>query len=172
MLFRSLSLGGSGISYANLTFQKVSKDLVLNVSATDKVTLKNWYQGQNNKNVLNLQVIAEAMAAFDPGSSDPLLNKEVQTFDFQGLVSAFDTARTGNPGLTTWALSDALSQYHLGGSDDAALGGDLAYLYGLNGTLAGVSFDGAQSIVTSSQFGVQAQGHLIGDPSQAALHLS
>jgi Ca2+-binding RTX toxin-like protein len=168
----TISLGGAALDYANLTFQKVDKDLVLNVSATDKIQFKNWYQGQSNKNILNLQVIAEAMAGFDRNSSDPLLNKEVQTFDFRGLVSAFDDARTGNPGLTTWALSNALTQYHVSGADDLALGSDLAYLYGLNGTVAGMAFEGAQSIVTSSRFGVQAQGHLIGDPSLAVLKLT
>jgi hypothetical protein len=168
----TLSLGGAGLTYAGLTFQKVSKDLVLNVSATDKVTFHNWYQGNSNKGVLTLQVIAEAMAGFDRNSGDALLNREVQTFNFRGLVDAFDVARNGNPGLTSWALSNALTQYHLGGADDVALGGDLAYNYGLNGTVAGMSFQGAQSIVTSSQFGVQAQAHLIGDPSQDPLRLS
>src|SRR6266568_2646344 len=82
------------------------------------------------------EVIAEAMAGFDANSADPLLNKKVQTFDFTQLVNAFDAARAADPGLTSWALTNALTQYHLSGSDDAALGGDLAYQYGLNGTLA------------------------------------
>jgi Ca2+-binding RTX toxin-like protein len=168
----TLSLGGTGLTYANLTFQKVGKDLVLNVSATDKVTFNNWYQGNNNKNLLNLQVIAEAMSAFDPGSSDPLLDQKVETFDFQGLVDAFDTARAANPGLTTWALSNALNQEHLGGSDFETLGGDLAYFYGRDGTLAGVSFDAAQSVITAQNFGTQAQLHLIGDPNQGTMKLS
>ena len=148
---------GSGLLYASLTFQKSSSDLVLNVSATDKITFKSWYSSSANKNVLDLQVVAEAMAAFDPASSDPLLNHKVQTFDFQGLVGAFDAARAANPGLTTWALTNGLTQYHLSGSDDAALGGDLAYQYGVNGTVAGIGFDKAQDVLTSAQFGTQAQ---------------
>src|SRR6185436_11017035 len=167
----SLSLGGAGITYDALTFQKVNKDLVLNVSAADKVTFKNWYQGNNNKNILNLQVVAEAMAQFDPGSSDPLLNQKVQNFDFQGLVNAFDDARSGNPGLTTWQLSNALNQYHLSGSDFEMLGGDLAYLYGRNGSLAGLALDAAQSVMADPRFGTQAQPHLIGDPYQGVLKL-
>jgi trimeric autotransporter adhesin len=168
----TLSLGGTGLSYASLTFQKAGKDLLLNVSATDRLTFRNWYQGNNNRNLLNLQIVAEAMAAFDPGSSDPLLNRRVQTFDFQGLADAFDAARAANPGLTLWALSNALTQEHLGGSDDAALGGDIAYLYGRDGTLAGLGFDAAQSVITAANYGTQAQPRLIGDPYQGPMRLS
>jgi hypothetical protein len=153
----SLSLGGAGLSYSILTFQKSGQNLVLNVGAADKITLSSWYSSSANRNVLNLQVVAEAMAAFDASSSDPLLNKKVQTFDFQGLVGAFDAARAANPGITTWALTNALLQNHLTGSDTAALGGDLAYYYGKNGTLAGVGFEKAQDVVASAQFGSQAQ---------------
>ena len=45
----------------------------------------------------------------------------------------------------------------------AALGGDLAYQYGLNGTLAGIGIGigigtgPAQDVVGSAQFGTQAQ---------------
>jgi uncharacterized protein YuzE len=72
-------------------------------------------------------------------------------------VGAFDAARTADPSLTTWALTNGLTQYHLSGSDDAALGGDLAYQYGVNGTVAGIGFDKAQDVLTSAQFGTQAQ---------------
>jgi len=129
----------------------------LNVGAIDKLTFKNWYLDAANKNVLDLQVIAEAMAGFDANSTDPLLNTKVQTFDFQGLVGAFDAARADNPSLTTWALTNALAQYHLSGSDTDALGGDLAYYYGRDDMLAGIGFDKAQDVLTSAQFGTQAQ---------------
>jgi hypothetical protein len=97
------------------------------------------------------------MASFDANSSDPLLNKKVQTFDFQGLVGAFDAARTATPGLSSWALSNGLTQFHLAGSDSEALGGDLAYHYGADGTLAGMGLGKAQEVLTNAQFGVQAQ---------------
>jgi Ca2+-binding RTX toxin-like protein len=152
-----LSLGGA-LDYGGLSLQKTNNDLVLNVSATDRVTFKNWYQGNGaSKSVLTLQVVAEAMAEFDAGGSDPLLDQKIERFDFRGLVAAFDAARQGNPGLTTWALSNALTQFHLGGSDTEALGGDLAYYYGRDGSLAGVGFDAAQNVVTGTQFGSQAQ---------------
>jgi len=153
----TVSLGGAGLDYASLTLQISNNDLVLNVSATDTLTFSNWYSGPANQNVLNLQVVAEAMAAYDANSADPLLNRKVQSFDFQGIVGAFDAAWAANPSLTTWALADALTQFHLSGSDTEALGGDLAYYYGRDNTLAGIGFDHAQEVVASAQFGSQAQ---------------
>jgi Ca2+-binding RTX toxin-like protein len=154
----TISLGGAGLDYANLSLQKSGNDLVLNVSATDQLTFYNWYGSSSFRTVLNLQLVAEAMAAFDANSSDPLLNKKVQAFDFQGLVGAFDAARTATPGLSSWALSNGLTQFHLAGSDSEALGGDLAYHYGADGTLAGMGLGKAQDVLTNAQFGAQAQG--------------
>ncbi|WP_411878273.1 calcium-binding protein [Polaromonas sp. YR568] len=153
----TLSLGGAGLDYANLVLQKNGNDLVLQVSESDSLTFSNWYGDAANQSVLNLQLVAEAMAAFDAGSSDPLLNKKVQTFDFQGLVGAFDAARTATPGLSNWALSNGLTQFHLAGSDSEALGGDLAYHYGADGTLAGIGLGKAQDVLANAQFGAQAQ---------------
>src|SRR5262249_19443390 len=153
----TLSLGGSSLNYANLTFQKSGTNLILNVSATDKITFANWYTGTANKNVLNLQVVAEAMAGFNPSGGNALLDNKVERFNFQSLVGAFDAALAANPTLTSWALTNGLTQFQLAGSDTAALGGDLAYQYGLNGTVAGIGFDKAEGVVTGTGFGTQAQ---------------
>jgi len=145
---------GGGIRYVDLTFTKSGNNLVLGLGgASEKMTLQNWYNGANNKSVLNLQVIAEAMIDFDANSADPLLNKKVQNFDFQGLVAAFDSA--GDP--NNWALTNQLLSKHLSGSDTDAIGGDLAYQYGRNGTLAGIGFDPAIAVMSSASFGSAAQ---------------
>jgi hypothetical protein len=81
----------------------------------------------------------------------------VQTFDFLGLVDEFDQALAASPGLTSWAVTNALLQFHLSGADDAALGGDLAYWYGKNGGLAGISLQAAQQVIGASGFGSDAQ---------------
>src|SRR6266568_4205773 len=168
----ALSLGG-GITYQDLALSKQNDDLVVGTGNGESVTLKSWYVSSANHAVLNLQVIAEAMAGFDANSADPLLNKKVQTFDFTQLVNAFDAARAADPGLTSWALTNALTQYHLSGSDDAALGGDLAYQYGLNGTLAGIGFDKAQDVLNDPQFGAQAQAlHPLSSLQDGAVRLS
>ncbi len=151
----TLSLGG-GLQYADLSLSRDSNDLVLNTGADDKIILKDWYAG--NSSLLNLQVILDATDAFDADAADPLYNRRVHNFDFLGMVSAFDAAHAVNPGLSQWALGDALTQYHLSGADDAALGGDLAYWYARNGGFTGIGVASAQQIIGAPGFGAEAQG--------------
>ena len=152
----ALSIGG-GIKYSDLLFRKNVNDLILDVGATEQINLKDWYAATTNKSVVTLQMIEEAAADFNAAGTDPLRNKKVENFNFAGLVTAFDQARTATPTLTSWALTNALTTYHLGGSDTAALGGDLAYQYGKNGNLSNVSFTPAQTILGNAQFGTTAQ---------------
>jgi hypothetical protein len=97
------------------------------------------------------------MEDFAAGGNDPLRDQKIETFDFAGLANAFDAARTANPALTGWALTNALLDHHLSGSDTAALGGDLAYQYGKTGALSGIGLAAAQDILGDAQFGAQAQ---------------
>ncbi len=150
----TLSFGG-GIDYDDLSLSKSGDDLVVSAGAADQVVLKDWYAG--NKTVLDLQIILDASAAFDASSADPLYSKKVQRFNFAGLVNEFDQALAQSPGLTSWALTNALLQFHLSGSDDAALGGDIAYWYGKNGSLAGIGMAAAQQVVGAAGFGQDAQ---------------
>jgi Ca2+-binding RTX toxin-like protein len=153
---KTLTLGG-GIAYGDLTLRKNGFDLVLDTGNGDAMSFRNWYFGATRRNVLKLQVIAEAMAGFDAASADPLLNRKIEDFDFIGLVGAFDDARTEMPALSTWSLANALTQFHLSASDSAALGGDLAYQYGRHGTLAGIGVGAAQQVLGDAGFGSQAQ---------------
>ena len=153
----TLSLGGNGLSYADLAFAKSSNDLILKVGSSDQITFKNWYATTPSKPVANLQVMAEAMAGFVQGGSDPLRNQKVENFNFAGLVGAFDAARAANTGLTSWALTNALTSFQLAGSDTAALGGDLAYQYGRNGTLAGIGATPALATLSNASLGGSAQ---------------
>ncbi|MBX3650530.1 MAG: hypothetical protein KF771_04095 [Burkholderiales bacterium] len=149
-----LSLGG-GLAYSDLSLSRNDNDLILGTGGDDKVIFKDWYVGRSN--LLNLQVILDASEEFDENSADPLRNSRVQNFDFLGLVGAFDAAHTANPGLSSWALGDALTQYHLAGSGDAAIGGDLAYWYARNNSLTGISLAAAQGVIGASGFGSEAQ---------------
>ena len=150
----SLSLGG-GAGYDDLSLSKNGNDLVLNIGANDGVVLKDWYNGRDN--VLTLQVILDATSAFDATAQDPMYNHRVQNFDFIGVVNQFDQALAQSPGLTSWALTNALTQFHLTAANDAALGGDLAYYYGKNGTMAGISIASAQAVIGAPGFGQDAQ---------------
>ena len=152
----TVSLGG-GIAYDDLAFSKSGNNLVLTTGDGDQITFQNWYAATPSKPVVDLQVIADAMTDFDAGGADPLRDQAVEHFDFAGVVGAFDAARTANPGLTRWALTNALLDFQLAGSDSAAIGGDLAYQYGKNGTLAGIGVTAAQEVIGASSFGSQAQ---------------
>jgi Ca2+-binding RTX toxin-like protein len=152
----TLSLGG-GIGYEDLLFSKSGNNLVLTTGGEERITFTNWYAGSASRSIVTLQMIAEAMEGFDAGGTNPLLDQNVETFDFAGLANAFDAARTANPGLSAWALTNALLDYHLSGSDSAAIGGDLAYQYGKSGTLSEVGLSAAQEIVGSASFGTQPQ---------------
>ena len=149
----TVSLGG-GIRYTDLTLTKSGNDLLFNLGGSaEKVTLAGWYASTANRSVSMLQMIVEASADFDAGSADPLRNKKIGSFDFLGIVDQFDTAgQTAN-----WAVTNALLTEHLAGSDTEAMGGDLAYRYGLNGTLANIGFDPEVGIMSSGSFGTAAQ---------------
>jgi uncharacterized protein YuzE len=86
-----------------------------------------------------------------------LLNERVNDFDFTALVYQFDKARAANKNLDHWSVMNNLLDAHLATSDTEALGGDLAYQYGKNGTLAGIGMGAAQDVLNAPQFGAQAQ---------------
>jgi len=150
----TLSLGGN-FAYSDLSLTKSSNDLILKMGTSDQITLKGWYDtSANNKSVLNLQVIAEAMQGFSLGGSDSLRNNKVETFNFANLVSAFDAAGA----TANWQLTDARLTAHLSaGSDTAAIGGDIAYQYGKAGSLTGVGLLAAQAVMNNASVGQSAQ---------------
>jgi Ca2+-binding RTX toxin-like protein len=153
----TITLGG-GIQYSDLALSKSGNDLILEVGNGDQINLKNWYAATDNyKSVLNLQMVADAVAGFDRASADPLLNKSIQDFDFTAIVDAFDQARGSNANFAHWSATSSLLAAHLSASDGEALGGDLAYQYGKNGSFAGVSQTVAQEVINAAQFGSQAQ---------------
>ena len=153
----TLSLGG-GINYTDLALSKVNNDLVIEVGSGEQITLSNWYNtSANYKSVLDLQVMADAMAGFDATSADPLLNQAVQNFDFTAIANAFDQARGTSATFMHWSATTSLLAAHLAGSDTAALGGDLAHQYGTNGSFTGMNLTAAQDVLNVPQFGAQAQ---------------
>ncbi len=167
----TVSLGG-GIAYADLSLRKNGNDLILDAGGGDQITFANWYSSTSNRSVVNLQMVAEAMSGFVAGGSDPLLDNSIERFDFLGLVGRFDQARAADPALTSWALSNALLDFHTSGSDTAAIGGDLAYQYGLNGSLAGIGLAPAQAVISDAQFAAQAQTlHSLGSLQTGAVRL-
>ncbi|MCK9396083.1 MAG: hypothetical protein M0Q44_10890 [Methylobacter sp.] len=153
----TLSLGG-GIQYSDLALSKSGNDLILEVGNSDQITLSDWYNTTaNHKSVLNLQVVADAMAGFDRASSNPLLNKSTQNYDFTAIVNAFDQASGGSANFMHWSATDSLLTSHLSASDSEALGGDLANQYGKNGNFSGFSQTAAQDVLSNPAFGTNPQ---------------
>ncbi|MFS2035559.1 calcium-binding protein [Polaromonas sp. CT11-55] len=148
----TLSLG-KGITYADLLFTKSSNDLILGTGTGEQITFKDWYTNINNRSVANLQIVIEGTSDYDSSSTNQLVNKKIEQFNFGGLVTRFDEARSANPTLSSWALSSSLLDFYLSSSDTAAIGGDLAYLYAKNGSFSDLSMAPAQALLTGSSFG-------------------
>ncbi len=89
----TLSLGG-GISYSDLSFERSGDELILYVGNGESITFNSWFNTtwRDNKAISTLQIVTEAMAGYDPNSSDPLLNKRIQQFDFVALANQFEAA--------------------------------------------------------------------------------
>ena len=153
---KALSLGG-GIAYEDLALERTANHLVVHLGSGETVELTDWYASAANAGFRTMQVIAETMAGFDPTGEDALRDDKVERFDFQGLVAAFDAARAAGSMITRWQAMHALLDAHLGGSDEEALGGELAYRYGTTGTLAGQDLVAAKAIVASPDLGSKPQ---------------
>ena len=151
----TLSLG-KGVKYADLLFKKSSNDLILVTGSKEQITFKDWYARDSNRSIANLQVVIEGSSQHKPGSSNPLNNK-VEWFDFNGLVAKFDRERAAKPSLSSWSLASSMLNFHLAGSDTAAIGGDLAYQYAKNGSLSALSMAPANAVISSATFGKSAQ---------------
>ncbi|HEX5337938.1 MAG TPA: putative Ig domain-containing protein, partial [Gallionella sp.] len=165
----TVSLGG-GIGYADLSFSRDTTDLILNVGNGESITFANWFDSswQDNKAISTLQVVAESMANYDAGSADPLLSKRIQQFDFVALANQFEAASTADPTITTWQLAPHLAEFSLGGSDTAAIGGAMAYLYGKNGNLDGLSESALRAQLNDTAFGTGNQALTKAMPVAAA----
>jgi Ca2+-binding RTX toxin-like protein len=151
----TLSLGG-GIDYQSLALSKSGNNLVLATGNGDQITLQNWFTSTANRSIADLQIVLD-VNAYNANSADPLLNHQVQNFNFALLAQNFDQARLANPALSSWSMTDALLNAHLSGSDTTAMGGDLAYQYNLNGNLTGMGLAAAQTELGNASFGVSPQ---------------
>ncbi|HEX8613945.1 MAG TPA: putative Ig domain-containing protein [Telluria sp.] len=152
---------GHGIVFADLALKKVGAELILMTGAGDQITFKNWY-GSSGGSVSTLQVVTAGGADYQPGSASVINDNKVELFDFAGLVGQFNQARAANPALVSWNVAQSLAAFARGGSDSAAIGGDLAYHYAVDGNLAGVGAAAALTIVGSAGFGSGMQTLLAG----------
>ena len=117
------------------------------------MTFKDWYADTANRNFVTLQTINEKQ---DWGALNGSFDKKVETFDFRVLVEKFDAAQAANSRLSAWSLMNGLLDAHLGGNDNAALGGEIAARYAEDGSLA-MTPGAAQEVLRDARFGTQAQ---------------
>ena len=155
---RTVSLGG-GIAYTDLRFSREGDDLILEIGDTDSMTFYYWFDTYwgDSKTIKTLQIIAEAMPDYNPQSADQLLNKRIQQFDFLALANQFEEAVAADPAITSWELAPHLADAYLAGSDTEALGGEMAYQYGITGSLDQLSATEIRKQLGNAQFGVAAQ---------------
>ncbi|MDD2893964.1 MAG: VCBS domain-containing protein, partial [Halothiobacillaceae bacterium] len=154
----TVSLGG-GISYEDLSFMRDGYNLVLNTGNGESITFEGWFDNawSDNKAISTLQIVSEAMPGYDTNSIDPLLNKRIQQFDFLALANQFEADYADDLVIDAWQLAPHLADAHLGGSDTSAIGGDMAYLYGKNGNLDGLSEAELRAQLTNASFGTASQ---------------
>lgn len=147
----TLSLGG-GIRYDDLQLSRVGDDLRLNAGDGEAIVFEDWYSNERNRSVGTLQMIIAD--DYDP-TGDDMHAHHVQQFDFGAIVNRFDEEQSSTPELSSWALSESLLDFHLSGSDEAALGGELAYQYGATGQIGAAS--SMVGLISSGEFGRRDQ---------------
>lgn len=100
-----------------------------------------------------LQVIVSSRD-YKPSSTDPLFNRKVVVFDFEGL--ARDYLATMNSG-GRWNMLNGLRDRIVWGSDTEALGGAIAFEYGTKGHIDLVDLDTRRSILNDPDLGAAGQ---------------
>ena len=148
---------GKGILLSDLALSKSGNDLILKVGLGETISFKGWYSSTSAHSVGTLQVVTEGGADYVAGSASIIHDNKVEQFNFTALTNKFDQVRVGQSSNFTWNMASSLETFSSGGSDTAAIGGDLAYQYGLNGNLAALSAQPALAIVGSSGFGAGSQ---------------
>ncbi|SDJ80539.1 calcium-binding protein [Variovorax sp. OV700] len=160
----TLSLGQVRLDEIQLS--RNGPDLLLKVSGTsDSVRLRDWYLSETNRTIVNLQVVVDSTTDYAPGSGDVLRSSRVTNLDFTALVAAYDSAYAQNSSLIDWSPSEAiLAAAWLSSSDSSGLGGNLAYRFAHDGTLAYASYSSATEQLASSGFAEMPQDILY-DPT-------
>jgi VCBS repeat-containing protein len=155
----TLSLGG-GLKYEDVRIRRSGSDLFFdfNSNKTESLRVVGYYSlASNSRPSFTMQMLTQASGAYNPSGSDTLRDNQVELFDATKLIKAFDTAYAGNSGLrngNAWAIMNNLLDAHLGGSNTAALGGDLAYQFGSqsSASLAGMGMAAAGSVISDANF--------------------
>ncbi len=148
----TLSLGG-GIKMSDLYLRHLGNDLILETGLSgqvqDLITFCDWYASPKNHSIDTLQMI--------DNTETKASKARIEQYDFNKLVENFDKAVASNATTDHWALTNAKLNKYLEVSKGEALGGDLSYQYGKEGSLSAVSLNAAQDVMNSSSFCINPQ---------------
>lgn len=164
-----LSLGDQPEYYA-LSLDTSVYDQLPEASASDRTALLDRYRAAPSIRVTNARVIADAMADFEAGGSNPLPDQQVESFN-ASFNASVDASGTTAPPLNAWSLNDALLKFQLADADSPTFDGDRANEYGKSGSLSGLGLTTTQALINDSYCCAQAQTltALAGLPSALAL---
>jgi hypothetical protein len=112
----TLSIGG-GATCADLLFERTVNNLIMRVVASDQIMFTNYYSG-TNRSIDTPQIVIEGASDYEASSVDALPNKRIESFDFDRLVAAFDTARANDE----LGADQSAPGQHLGGSEFGGAG--------------------------------------------------
>ena len=111
----------NGITKSVMGLIKTGSDLIIDLGASETITLKNWYATTSVRNVGTLKIIGDA--GWVPGQTGT--PTQVETLNMVSLVTAFDAWRVANPTLPRWPLDSfaggsfaAISETRFGVSDE------------------------------------------------------
>jgi trimeric autotransporter adhesin len=160
----TLSLGG-GLRYEDIRIRRSGADLYFdfNSSKTEYLRVVGYYNlSSANRPSFTMQMLTQASGAYNPTGTDRLRDNQVEVFDANKLIKAFDTVYSSSWSLrrgNAWAIMNNLLDAHLNGSNTAALGGDLAYQFGSqsNSSLAGMGMASAGSVLSDASFATGLQ---------------
>lgn len=148
-------VGNKSVNYPYGSFTTFGDlELQLGTSASDRITLQFSGSDWGHESLARLQVFIED-EEYSGSGSDPLRNERVQWFDFRGIADRVGS--TVGSVLSGQQMAQALLDFHTGGSEDSAFGGDIAAYYHCTGSLQGMGRTFAHKVLDPSGLGVAAQ---------------
>ncbi len=148
-------VGNKSVNYPYGSFTTFGDlELQLGTSASDRITLQFSGSDWGHESLARLQVFIED-EEYSGSGSDPLRNERVQWFDFRGIADRVGS--TVGSVLSGQQMAQALLDFHTGGSEDSAFGGDIAAYYHRTGSLQGMGRTFAHQVLDPSGLGVAAQ---------------
>ncbi|HUS39632.1 MAG TPA: putative Ig domain-containing protein, partial [Pirellulales bacterium] len=165
----TLSLGR--IDPAQIRLARLQDALAVRVGNDPVAEIEDWYLSSDPyQSIKNLQVITGpaqagsgssgglmplALLSASESNASSLPDAQVLLFDFASLVAGFDAYQTQNPGAVEWAPADEIAAHLVSASDTEVIGGEIAFTYARDGSLAALSPERATAVLQAQHLGSQ-----------------